>query len=400
MKLEDIKTVAVIGAGDMGHGIAEVCAIAGYEVFMKDIKQEFIDKGMSRIEASLKKLASKDRLKEEVSVILSRVHPSLDYKESLENAQLVIEAVPEIMSLKKSVFKDLDEGLPAGSIIASNTSNMSITELATVTNRPELVVGMHFFNPVMLMKTVEIIKGGKTNQETMDIMDDFTANIKKMPIPVLKDVPGFIINRVQAPTTLLLGSAVEKGVITPNQIDALMQKVAPMGPFVIMDYVGLDVVKHGSDYFAETLDPAFAPPAWLNKLFDEGKLGKKTGSGIYDWSKGRPELDMNDVTDKISMEDMLIVQINEAARIIEAGVTEHPGDVDLAIQNGTGNAAGIFSPLKANRQGVIDRLNYWADELGIEYLRPVEALKTMEIPKARKALKARKKARAARKEAI
>jgi len=250
-----------------------------------------------------------------------------------------------------------------------------------------------------LSEAIEIIKGSNTSDETMKFAENFAYSLNKLPIPVLKDVPGFIVNRVQAPSSVLLNKTIEKKIATFSQIDANFRKIGqPMGPFELMDYVGLDIYKDGADYFAQKIDPEFKSPKWVNELINEGKLGKKTGYGIYDWSSGRPIIDLNDTTEKFDSKDILLVQVNEAAKLIEKCVVEYPGDIDLAIQNATGNVSGIFWLLKDDREYVINRLNFLADEMGIEIFRPIDFLKEMAIPSARKALKARKRKRREQKE--
>lgn len=395
LRIEEVKEVAVIGAGDMGHGIVELCALNGYKVYLKDIDQNILGKAKKRIRESLNILERKGKLKDEtIETVLGRIFLILDYEHSLENCQLAIEAVPEIMSLKKKIFSELDSKLPKSAIIATNTSNMSITELASQTNRSSQVVGMHFFNPVILMKTIEIIKGSNTSDETMKFTENFAYSLNKLPIPVLKDVPGFIVNRVQAPSSVLLNKTIEKKIATFSQIDANFRKIGqPMGPFELMDYVGLDIYKHGADYFAQKIHPEFKSPKWVNELITAGKLGKKTNHGIYDWSSGRPFIDLDDTTEKFDAKDIVLVQVNEAAKLIEQGVVEYPGDIDLAIQNATGNVSGIFWLLKDDREYLINRLNFLANEMGIDTFRPIDFLKDMAIPSARKALKARKRKR-------
>ena len=395
MLIQEMRNVAVIGSGDMGHGIAELCALNKYNVYLKDIDQKFLDRAMKRIRESLLILARKGKLKDDtVEMVLARITPTLDYKQALEHCDLVIEAVPEIMSLKKTVFIELDSILPKSAIIATNTSNMSITELASHTKRSSQVVGMHFFNPVILMKGIEIIKGENTSDDTMQFAENFAYSLQKLPIPVLKDVPGFIVNRVQAPSSVFLNKIIEKKIATPNQIDANFRKLGqPMGPFELMDFVGLDIYKHGADYFAQKIDAEFKSPQWINDLINEGKLGKKTGHGIYDWSSGRPTIKLDDICGDVDSKDILLVQVNEAAKLIENGVVEHPGDIDLAIQNATGNISGIFWLLKDDREYLIERLNHIANEMGVEIFRPIELLKTMPVPNSRKALRARKKKR-------
>lgn len=371
----------------MGHGIAEVCALAGIDVYLKDIKQEFLDTAVAHIRTSLDVFTRKGRVKAgDVPSILSRIHPCLEYGAISPEVGLAIEAVPEIMALKKKVFADLDKILPKSAIIATNTSNLSITELASATSRSGSVVGMHFFNPPVLMDTVEIIKAKTTTVETFDLARFFVSKIGKLPIPILKDTPGFVVNRVQAPAQVLLGKIVEHGVATPEQVDALARKVLPMGPFETMDYVGLDIVKHGMDYFAEKLGKEYATPRWIEDLVAAKHLGKKTGKGIFDWSSGRPQIDLSNPTDKFTMLDLIVVQINEATKIVAEGIVEDAAYIDVAIANGTGNKMGIFGML-SDRQVVIDRLTHLADTLHIEMFRPTAMLSTMPVPNMRKASK-------------
>jgi len=217
MKTEDIKKIAVMGAGDMGHGIAEVALLAGYKVAMRDIEQRFIDKGFSRIKESLDKLAEKQKVTEEnKKAMLANIQAFVDIAESVKDADFVIEAVPEIMDLKKQVFRALDAAAPKHAILASNTSTMSITEIASATKRPEQVVGMHFFNPPVLMKLVEVIKGEKTSEATMQLTYDLALKMNKVPGRFETDSAGYIYNLVDARTLILLGRIVEKGVATPE----------------------------------------------------------------------------------------------------------------------------------------------------------------------------------------
>ncbi len=378
MQLKDVKRVVVVGAGDMGHGIAEACAIAGYEVALRDIKQEFLDKAVSRIKDSVEVLARKRKVKEDVAIVMGRVKTYIEIKDAAKGAQLVVEAVPEIMDLKKSVFKELDASLPKGAIIATNTSNMSITMLATACTRPTLVAGLHFFNPAILMKTVEVIPGKETAKETMQLLAEFVKSVGKIPIIALKDTPGFVINRVQAPSQILLTKAVEKGIIKPNQMDAVARKMGmPMGPFETFDYVGLDVVYHGMNYFAQVLSKDYTPPAWLKKLFDVKLLGKKTNKGIFDWPNGnRPTINIEDATDKISMLDLLCVQVNEGTKLLEEGVVDNPDVIDTAIKNGTGNTMGVMSLLKSvGKDKVIATCERFAKELGVKTFEPTKTLR-------------------------
>jgi len=295
MKTEDIKKITVMGAGDMGHGIAEVALLAGYKVAMRDIEQRFIDKGFSRIKDSLDKLVEKQKVTEENrKAMLSNIETFIDIAESVKDADFVIEAVPEVMDLKRQVFQAMDAAAPKHAILASNTSTMSITEIASITNRPEQVVGMHFFNPPVLMKLVEVIKGEKTSKAIMQLTYDLAVKMNKVPVRVEKDSPGFIYNRITSPTQILLGLMLERDVATPVEIDARMKKAgSPMGPYELMDYIGLDISYHIARNFSDRLSRDHEPTTWLKAKFDAGELGKKTGQGIYDWSKGRPEIDLS-----------------------------------------------------------------------------------------------------------
>ena len=213
MNVDDIQTVAVIGAGDMGHGIAEVALIADYKVFLRDISREFVDRGTARIHESLDKLVSKgkvaaghhEKIREQLLV------PCVDIREAVREADLVVEAVPEDMDLKKKTFKEMDAAAPAHTILASNTSTMSISEIALVTQRPQKVLGLHYFNPAVLMRLVEVIRGDRTSDETLQIGYDFVQKNGKVPVRVQKDIPGFIVNRVQAPSGVLLNCILEMG---------------------------------------------------------------------------------------------------------------------------------------------------------------------------------------------
>jgi 3-hydroxyacyl-CoA dehydrogenase len=388
-KSQPINAVAVVGAGDMGHGIAEACAIGGMDVYLKDVKQDMLDTAMARIKSSVDALVRKGRLRaDQINVILSRIHPCLDYATIPRATPIAIEAVPEIEALKQRIFSDLDKHLLPQAIIATNTSNLSITSLAAATRRPGQVVGLHFFNPAVIMDAVEVIKGQSTSPETFDAARRFIASLDKLPIPVLKDVPGFIVNRVQVAAQVLINKLVELKIATYASIDAMARNMAqPMGPFEVFDFVGLDVVKHGHDYFARILGPDYASPGWLDQLVVEGHLGKKTGNGIFDWSAGRPSLDGATPTAEVSMLDLIAVQINEAAKLIEADVVEDPGDIDVAIINGTGNKAGIFGVLASGRDGIITRLGELASLLGISVFKPHPLLATMSVPNGRKATK-------------
>ena len=378
MKAEDVKKITVIGAGDMGHGIAEVALLAGYRVAMQDIEQGFVDRGLTRIKESLDKLVEKQKVTaENKNVMLGNIKTFVDIAEAVKDADLVIEAVPEIMGLKKKVFQALDSAAPKHAILASNTSNMSITEIASVTERPEQVVGMHFFNPAVLMKLVEVIKGDKTGEATVQLTYDLALKMNKVPVRIEKDSIGFAYNRINAPTQILLGLMVERGMATPEEIDARMKKIGmPMGPYELMDYVGLDVAYHGARYFSDRLSRDYEPPGWLKGKIDAGELGKKTGRGIFDWSKGRPEIDLSKAKEDFDPTILIAIQVNEATKLLEEGVVKSAGEIDKAMASGGGSG---FGPFQMARGIGYDRLakicEDLAREFGVKVFEPTETLK-------------------------
>ena len=382
MKVEDVKKIAVMGAGDMGHGIAEVALLAGYKVAMRDIEQRFVDRGLTRIKESLDKLTEKQKITPEAEkAMLANIQTFVDVGEAVKDADFVIEAVPEILKLKEEVFTALDKAAPPHAILASNTSNMSISDIAEHTKRPAQVCGMHFFNPAVLMKLVEIIKGKKTSEETMEVAFNLASKMNKVPVRVEKDSPGFIYNRVNAPTGIFLNAIIDKNIAKPEEIDAKMRKIGmPMGPYELMDYVGLDVYYHGANYFAGTLSQDYKPPKWLKDLIEANTLGKKSGKGIFDWSKGRPEIDLSKAKEDFDPTDMIAIQVNEATKLLEEGVANSPDDIDKAMVNGGGSAFGPFQMAKGiGYDKLAAKLEELAKKFNTEVFEPTETLKSGKI---------------------
>lgn len=344
MKAEDVKKIAMIGAGDMGHGIAASCLLGGYTVVLRDIEQKFVDKGMAGIKASFDKFKEKGKVTPEAyNDALARLTPMVDLQTAVKDADFIIEAVPEKLELKRSVFADLDKFAPKHAILASNTSNISITDIALATQRPEKVIGYHFFNPAILMKLVEVIKGGKTSDESIQIGYDIAKKIKKVPVIVRKDSPGFIYNRVNEPALLLLSKILEAGHPTPEEFDAAFKPIMAMAPFELLDYVGIDVAVHGLEYFASVLSGDYKPSDAIESYLKSGNLGKKTGKGFYDWSKGRPAIDLAKATKEFDLNHLVALQVNEATKILEEGVADDPKEIDLAMANGGGSPFGPFA---------------------------------------------------------
>jgi 3-hydroxyacyl-CoA dehydrogenase len=285
----EVRKVAILGAGLMGHGIAQVSAqVAKFEVNLRDIKQEFLDNGMSMIKDSLQRFLRKGVITEnEFSETLGRIHPMLDLKEAVADADLIIEAVPEIVKLKKSVLSEVDKLVKPDAFLASNTSSISITELASVTSRPERFCGLHFFNPPQLMKLIEIIRGAKTSDETIDVVVEVTKKMDKEPVVVKKDCAGFIVNRILVPALNEAISLVWEGIAEPEDIDKAIKLGLnwPMGPLRLADYLGLDTTLSIAEVLRDDLDPKYSPCPLLRQMVRAGLLGRKTGKGFYDWTK-------------------------------------------------------------------------------------------------------------------
>jgi enoyl-CoA hydratase/3-hydroxyacyl-CoA dehydrogenase len=344
MRDQDVKTIAMIGAGDMGHGIAACCLIGGYRVILRDIEQKFVDKGMAGIKLSFDKFKQKGKMTPEAyDDAMARLTPMIDLQTAVKEADFIIEAVPEKLELKRSVFADLDRFAPKHAILASNTSNMSITDIAAATTRPDKVIGYHFFNPAILMKLVEVIKGRQTSDEAIQIGYDIAKKIKKVPVIVKKDSPGFIYNRVNEPTLVLLSKILEAGHPAPEEFDAAFKPVMAMAPFELLDYVGIDVAAHGLEYFSQVLSMDYKPSDALMSYLKSGNLGKKTGRGFYDWSKGRPVIDLTKGTKEFDINQLIALQVNEATKLLEEGVADDPKEIDLAMANGGGSPFGPFA---------------------------------------------------------
>jgi 3-hydroxyacyl-CoA dehydrogenase len=285
----EIKKVAVLGAGLMGHGITQVAAQTGkYEVYMRDIKQEFVDNGMRMINDSLQRYLKKGEItKAEVNETLGRIHPTIDVKEAVADADLIIEAVPENLGLKKSVITEVDKLAKPEAVIVSNTSSLSITELASATQRPEKFAGMHFFNPPQLMKLIEVIRGAKTSDETVNTIVEAAKRMGKEPVIVKKDVAGFVVNRVLVPALNEAVSLVWEGAASPEDIDKAIKLGLnwPMGPLTLLDYVGADTALAICEALQKELGSKYAPSPLLRDMVKAGLLGRKTGKGFYDWKK-------------------------------------------------------------------------------------------------------------------
>ncbi|TKX45215.1 3-hydroxyacyl-CoA dehydrogenase/enoyl-CoA hydratase family protein [Halorubrum sp. ARQ200] len=367
MQLEDVQRVAVLGAGNMGHGIAEVAALAGYDVSLRDINDELVQKGYDQIEWSLGKLAEKDRIgDDEADAALDRVDAFVDLGDALDGADVVVEVVPEKMAIKKDVYDEVVEHAPEEAVFVTNTSSLSITELSEVTDRPERFCGMHFFNPPVRMDLVEVISGKHTSDDTLELIEGLAESMGKTPVRVRKDSPGFIVNRILVPLMNEAAWIVESGDATMEAVDSTTKfdMGLPMGSFELADQVGIDVGYHVLEYMHEVLGDAYRPCPLLGEKVEAEDLGKKTGKGFYDYEDGDGAQIPTDAVDADVRRRLLAVMANETAGLIGDDVAD-ADDIDEAVKLGAGFPDG---PAKlADEEGLaalVETLNALAEETG------------------------------------
>jgi 3-hydroxyacyl-CoA dehydrogenase/enoyl-CoA hydratase/3-hydroxybutyryl-CoA epimerase len=342
-----IFKAGVVGAGAMGAGIAQVISYSGLPVVLKDVDQKMLDRGMEQIRSIYQSRVDKGKMSAgEMQSKLDLITPALDYGE-FADVDIVIEAVPEKMSLKQRVFQDLEKVVPEGTIFASNTSALSITEIGRATQRPHKMIGMHFFNPAHVMKLVEIIRGEDTNDETVDDLVAFTESLRKISV-VVKECPGFLVNRLLMPYLNEATLCLQEGAATAQEIDEAMTAYGwPMGPFTLMDFLGLDVCYDVGQYLYSQYGERMKGAVMFEKLYKAGRYGEKAGAGFYGYGDNTDEpvkalvaeLTGGKQLSEFTPERLMYPLINEAAYAVQENIAD-VRDIDMAMIAGTGMTVG------------------------------------------------------------
>ena len=386
-----IFKAGVLGAGAMGAEIAQVISFSGLPVVLKDVNQELVDKGLARIRRIYQSRVDKGKMSAgDLDSKMSLVEGTTTYA-SFQDVDIVIEAVPEVMAIKRQVFADLDDNTPESTIFATNTSALSISEMAAATKRPQKVVGVHFFNPASVMKLVEIIPGLDTSEETVEDARMFAESLRKIPV-VVQECPGFLVNRLLSP---YLGEAVlclQEGAARAEEIDTAASAFGwPMGPFTLMDMLGVDVGYHVGKYLNGEYGDRMPAAALYEELYKARRWGEKTGAGFYNYTAAEVEPLDNIIArlqaegksrkgSTFSMDRLMMPLINEASLCVMENIAR-PGDVDMAMIAGTGMKVGEtrMGPLEyADTLGldvVLAKLEGFQNEFG-ERFRPSRLLKT------------------------
>ncbi len=372
----EIKKAAVIGAGIMGHGIAEVLALASIPVTVNDVSKDFLDKAAQNVAASLTRLKNSGKITEAAfSEISSRISYNPDIATSVHDCDIVIEAVPEVLSIKRSVISEVEKHARHDTIIASNTSNFRISELQENAQIPGRIAGMHFFNPPVVLKLVEVIKGDRTEAGVFESLVDLCSRIGKTAVRVVKDTPGFIVNRINAPESLLFCLLLDMQIDTFDSIDRFGRNQGlPMGPYELMDYVGIDTVVHSMEYYEKELSPDYGKCAVFKDMMDRNNLGRKTGQGFYLWRDGKAQVPDGPPSSKVELLDVLAIELNEAVKLLEDGVASAE-DIETAVKLGMNRPFGPISVAQGLTSAELKaKLNQLSSKFNTEVFAPATSI--------------------------
>ena len=367
-----INQITVLGSGIMGHGIAQITAMAGYNVILRDIEQAFLDKAMDKIKWSINKLVEKQKINQtEAEKIINRIHPIVDLEQSLKNSNLVIEAVPEDLNLKKRVYEEIEKFATDDMIFASNTSTLPISEISAFTSRPDKFIGLHFFNPPQLMPLVEIIPGAKTEQQVTDLAINLVKEVKKTPILCKKDVPGFIVNRIFIPLVHEAAYCLDRSHVSMVEVDSASKyKMAlPMGIFELADYTGIDVIhKATSEMYSRDKKVIFPHPK-IQQLYENKELGQKTGKGFYQYQGDNYERVQltEEAAEKFDPIPLVAIAVNNASWLISNEVCNRE-ELEQALKLGMGLKRELFTTAETvGIENIINTLKTLQTNYGMFY---------------------------------
>ncbi|MGB0027821.1 MAG: 3-hydroxyacyl-CoA dehydrogenase family protein [Nitrososphaeraceae archaeon] len=370
--MSSIKKITIIGSGTMGHGIAQVSAMAGYNISLRDVDQKFLDSAIGKIRWSLEKLIEKQKITRlDMQKILDRVQLTTDLKEALRDSDLIIEAVPEDLVVKKKVYDEMDQLVEDKTLYASNTSTLPITEIASLTTRPERFIGLHFFNPPQLMKLVEVIPGKETKADIVDRAMNFINSLGKQPILCRKDVPGFIVNRIFIPLVHEAAYCLERDKTDIEAIDSAVKNKMkfPMGIFELADYTGLDVIHKATMEMYSRDKLVINPHPMIKELFEQGKYGQKSGQGFYEYKNEKYER-VNISPNEIRQYDpirLVAFAANNASWLISNGACDRI-HLEEALKLGMGLKAELFETVKSyGVESIVDTLKQMAQNYGPVY---------------------------------